>query len=352
MVFERPNPPVVGKVTHYTIALEWAHVKATLPSDIKFKYRIQESNVYKKAEWSTVYTGLGICTTIKGLEPSTIYKYRLCYMTSNTERSEFSQPIEVKTTKEPINGEELQKAIITDNSKNVEALVNSPNGHRLFDIPDNAGNLPLMIVIKNNTSNNHSQVQMLRLLIELGADVDAQNDNLRTALMMAAFFGKLSLVKLLKHFHASYNLRDNSGMTALHYAIDGGDIDTINYMLQTGADVNAVDIQNGWSPLIRAACMNADAEVAHILIKHNADVNILDNEKKSALMIATINGNVPFVDILLKNKADIYITNKFGKSLYELAKSMDRIEMIEFLDEYMASNQIKKIRSRKFSMFF
>ena len=165
---------------------------------------------------------------------------------------------------------------------------------------------------------------MIDLLIERGAKVNAQNEACKTALMLAAFYGKLHLVKILRQYDASYDLRDNSGMSAIHYAIDGGNCDTIEYMITDAANVNDVDTINGWTPLLRAASLNAKADVARVLIKYDANMNIADINHKTALMISTINGNLPFVQVLVSHGADLYTLNEYGKSLYELAIAMDR----------------------------
>ena len=171
---------------------------------------------------------------------------------------------------------------------------------------------------------------MIDLLIERGAKVNAQNEACKTALMLAAFYGKLHLVKILRQYDASYDLRDNSGMSAIHYAIDGGNCDTIEYMITDGANVNDVDTINGWTPLLRAASLNAKADVARVLIKYDANMNIADINHKTALMISTINGNLPFVQVLVSHGADLYTLNEYGKSLYELAIAMDRKVYIFF----------------------
>lgn len=335
MSLERPNPPVVGKVTHFTIYLEWSHVKEYIPPKKRYRFKLQESSINGKFEWTTVYTGYGICTTITGLEPQTEYSYRLCFNSPENVRSEYSQPVKVKTTKEPINGEAFHKAIFLDNKKEIETMLDSHNGEKLFSIPDRLGNLPLMIaVIRNN-------IEVIELLIERGAKVDEQNESEKTALMLAAFYGRLHLVKVLRQYDASFEMRDNSGMCPLHYAIDGGNCDTIEYMVTDGADINAVDTVNGWTPILRAASLNAKADVARVLIKYGADLNLADNNQKTALMIATINGNLPFVQVLVTHGADLYAKNEYGKTLYELAIAMDRKTIIRYFDEYVDQNKIK-----------
>jgi hypothetical protein len=52
---ERPDPPVVNKITYNSAELNWAHVKDILPSDQRFKYILQEMSSNKK-DWTNVYT--------------------------------------------------------------------------------------------------------------------------------------------------------------------------------------------------------------------------------------------------------------------------------------------------------
>ena len=166
--------------------------------------------------------------------------------------------------------------------------------------------------------------RMVELLVEKGAEVNAQSESLKTALMLAAFYGKLNIVKLLRQKSASYDLKDKSGMSAIHYAVDGGNADTLEWILQDGADVNARDYSNGWTPLLRAASVNSSKDIARVLVRYKARIDAMDKEDKTALMIATVNGNLQFVQVMIENGADFTIRTKFGKSLYELAYSMDR----------------------------
>lgn len=69
--------------------------------------------------------------------------------------------------------------------------------------------------------------RMVELLITKGANVNAQNESGKTAIMLAAFAGKLNIIKELRNNEASYDLRDRAGCTVLHYAVDGGNLDSV-----------------------------------------------------------------------------------------------------------------------------
>lgn len=60
---------------------------------------------------------------------------------------------------------------------------------------------------------------MVEILIAKGANVNNKNESGKTALMLAAFSGKLNVIKELVNNGASYDLKDNSGCTVMHYAV-------------------------------------------------------------------------------------------------------------------------------------
>ena len=57
------------------------------------------------------------------------------------------------------------------------------------------------------------------------------------------------------------------------------------------------------------AAVNGNAEVGKLLLKNDADINAIDVDGKTALMIAVINGHQLLVELLLKNDADLKVKN-------------------------------------------
>ncbi len=76
---------------------------------------------------------------------------------------------------------------------------------------DEHGHTPLMI----------PNPRIQEALIKAGADVNALNNYNQTALMIAAYVGIGEVVKLLLDNGADKNIQDDNGATALDYAIDG-----------------------------------------------------------------------------------------------------------------------------------
>lgn len=85
--------------------------------------------------------------------------------------------------------------------------------------------------------------QILKILLDAGANPDATDEEGQSALMMAADAGYEESVKILLAHHAQVNLSDREGRTALMHACAGRFVDAILLLLEHGADLSARDNQ-------------------------------------------------------------------------------------------------------------
>jgi len=79
------------------------------------------------------------------------------------------------------------------------------------------------------------------------------------------------------------NWTTEGGMTLLHFAAMKGNADMAAFLLERGADVNAVNKSNE-TPLLWA-CTNIEAAVISVLLQHRADPNIASNGDTPLKMI-------------------------------------------------------------------
>ncbi|NBX03920.1 MAG: hypothetical protein EBR02_07690 [Alphaproteobacteria bacterium] len=111
------------------------------------------------------------------------------------------------------------------------------------------------------------------LLIEAGADVNAQLGHDYIALHHAVLIGHVALVNLLLKKGDAVNAVGRWGCTPLHFAVHDAEanIEIVRALLSCGADVNA---RAGWghTPLHYAVADNQD-DIAELLIKHGADTS-------------------------------------------------------------------------------
>lgn len=105
----------------------------------------------------------------------------------------------------------------------------------------------------------------MKLLIDADADLNAQVERGRTALMSLAEMGNTSAVKDLLATGANINMRDDQGLTALMLAIDRYPYaETVKELLAAGAVIDVVD-NNGETALSIARC-DSRGEIAELLI--------------------------------------------------------------------------------------
>lgn len=79
------------------------------------------------------------------------------------------------------------------------------------------------------------------VLLDAGADINAQDEVGRTALMEACVAFKKDVIRHLIERGADVNLCDNNGCTALMRAAYGGYVSLVEDLLANGADKELID---------------------------------------------------------------------------------------------------------------
>jgi ankyrin repeat protein len=159
-------------------------------------------------------------------------------------------------------------------------------------------------------------LELVRLLLENGANPNARDKNGQTPLHMARTG---AIVEILLRYHADITLRANDGMTVLHWAcvaqIPGeGAVQTF---LSRGADIEARD-QRGWTPLHWAAFSGATPTMT-VLTSHRAQVNARANDGATPLYEAASQGHLDAVQLLLANGADPNARDNTGDTPLSIA---------------------------------
>ena len=180
---------------------------------------------------------------------------------------------------------------------------------------------------------------VMEILLEFNADPEYSNSSGKTALMIACYAGQEDAAKLLREHGASWETRDRNGLTAIHWTADGGHDDLLLWVLRKGGPVDIEDSVNGWTPLMRVACLSGNDEVAEVLIGKGADINRIDKSGKTVLMAASMNGHFNLVRLLVDKGADVFLKNREGKTALEFARSMERQRIIKYLEFQVAKDE-------------
>lgn len=100
-------------------------------------------------------------------------------------------------------------------------------------------------------------------------------------------------------------------------AINNIDITSMNVLLAEGANVDTVD-RNGNTPLMLASKIG-NPRMVKIILAHNPDINAKNTEGNSALMIASEYGQYHIANELINKGADVYARNNRGLNSLEIA---------------------------------
>lgn len=125
----------------------------------------------------------------------------------------------------------------------------------------------------------------------------------RTPLMAASLGGDVKAVKALLVKRSRVNAKDGAGNTALILACFSGHENVAQILIKSGADVNICPAEHGLSPLLIASAKGLDKTVQSLLAK-KADLNARGQRGQSALYMACFTGHAIVVSLLLEAGAD------------------------------------------------
>ncbi|XP_072266609.1 protein phosphatase 1 regulatory subunit 16A [Pyxicephalus adspersus] len=174
--------------------------------------------------------------------------------------------------------------------------------------------------------------EIVRLLIDAGADVNASDSELWTPLHAAATCGHLHLVSLLIKHNANLLAVNSDGNMPYDLCEDDVTLDNIEtamaeqgitqekieesraaterkmmsdiqQLVESGSEVNAQD-ESGTS-LLHIAAANGYLDAAELLLEHKAAVNAKDCDGWEALHAAACWGQIQLVELLVAHGADL-----------------------------------------------
>ena len=241
------------------------------------------------------------------------------------------------------------------------------------------GMSPLLFAVRDGN------VEMTRLLLELGANIEQSSGNHTSPLLIALLNGQVSLATELLAKGANPNAADDYQRAALFAAIDlrnfnhdkypflysdeRDPLDLIKALLQKGADpnlrTNTVPVHglmqfdgswvnfDGQTPFIRAA-LSGDIEVMRLLLQHGADPNIATAQGSTALMAAAGINWIPAqtytrseadyveaVKLCLERGAPVNAANSLGLAAIHGAANRGWVSVIQILADHGAMLDVK-----------
>lgn len=161
---------------------------------------------------------------------------------------------------------------------------------------------------------------LIRELIDKGANVNAQNDDKRTPLRMAIMNGHVDAVKLLLDKGADLNTQDKDGNTPLHQAVMEHNLEIFKFLVEKGAKSDVQNMQ-GHTPLHLALISNLGQDFTWSLLDvPGINLDMKDGYNNTLLHRAIIQNNRYIAERLInEKKIDLDSQNKDGDTPLHLA---------------------------------
>ena len=181
-------------------------------------------------------------------------------------------------------GHELLQAVERGDTATVNRLLTAGT---LPDPVDSAKQTPLLIAVAKNSPN------AAKLLIDAGANVNAQASNLDSPWLLAGALGRAPMLRMMIPKGPDFSLRNRFGGTALIPACERAHVEAVEVLLTTRIDVNHVN-NLGWTCLLEIVILGEGGprhvEVTRKVLAAGANPNIADRDNVSPFAHATRKG--------------------------------------------------------------
>jgi ankyrin repeat protein len=252
---------------------------------------------------------------------------------------------------------------------------------------NDGGNTPLYRALQISR-----KPEVLRLLLDHGADVHGHYIGGSSALHLAAGSGNPEIVQMILDRNTEVDIRDGQGATPLLTASSNGNPDVVQLLIDHGADPYARDKDGktaldkagtlgvsrmlirlnvsqtsaffgatshgdpeqmrllldygasaderaggGYTPLHFAAATGRLGAARFLVLELNADINCRDDEGTTPLHLASqgwVEGTPKVVQFLLENGADVKARNNNGETAYEVAWGEHTEEIQDLLSKH------------------
>jgi|WetSurMetagenome_2_1015567.scaffolds.fasta_scaffold15719_3 ankyrin repeat protein/L-ascorbate metabolism protein UlaG (beta-lactamase superfamily) len=216
---------------------------------------------------------------------------------------------------------EIHEAIRQGDFAKVGALAKSDAG--LLGAKDTDGSTPL------NTAALAANLEMVKLLLDLGADIDAGDNENSNVLHCAAIANSVPIVDYLLARGMNVDVQDANGLTPLSFAVGRRHEEMTAHLLAKGANPNLWTKQGDCA--LFAAVSRNQPRIVEILLAAGADVNTRNPDGATALFGAFQRNNLEMIKFLLRKGANPNLGYRNGMVPMHVAAWTGNAEALELL---------------------
>lgn len=183
-------------------------------------------------------------------------------------------------------------------------------------------------------------LEMCELLLKAGANVNGKG-TFSTSLQTASRYNHPEIVKLLLDHGADLEQKDYEGNTPLILAASQGNMEIVKMLLAHGAAIQAKN-NGGWTALMQAALFGR-TKTLKFLLENGANANDkAENERNiTVLMLACDSGSEESVKLLLEHGANLFAKDDVGLTAHKYAEwaKFFHAEILKLLPPLPVSNE-------------
>ncbi|XP_055708991.1 serine/threonine-protein phosphatase 6 regulatory ankyrin repeat subunit A isoform X3 [Phlebotomus papatasi] len=178
-------------------------------------------------------------------------------------------------------------------------------------------------------------VDMVRILVDYGTNVDTRNGDGQTALHIAAAEGDEALVKYFYGVRASASITDNQDRTPMHLAAEYGHANIIE-ILADKFRASIYERTKDGSTLMHIASLNGHAECATMLFKKGVYLHMPNKNGARSIHTAARYGHVGIINTLLQKGEKVDVTTNDNYTALHIAVESAKPAVVETLLGYGA----------------
>lgn len=127
--------------------------------------------------------------------------------------------------------------------------------------------------------------------------------------------------------------RTSEGVPMMCVATRSDCVSRVKWLLEKGADINAISYDRGYSPVMDAV-WRKNPELTEFLVDNGADLSFVSSDGQPILVLAVGNGNLRIVELLLKHGADADKQDGMGMSARAYANLFKKPGMVELFEKF------------------
>lgn len=151
--------------------------------------------------------------------------------------------------------------------------------------------------------------------------------------------GNIPLVRTLLLIGADPNAQDSNKFTPLHEAISTNNYDMTELLLEKGANPNAINV---FGKSIFTSSIFSDLKLIELLIKRGADLEFRNSNAETPMFMALFQGRLPVAKLLFRNGAKITSIGPGDKAVLHMT-SITRD--LGFVEEILKSGADPNVKS-------